>query len=146
MFQNPWEPLPRTGRLRRGEGKPRGAGKAAAIAGALLLFAGEAQAQAQAQAPALVLGQTLALAGAVGGLVLGAAAGIGRHGGLGLWPSFGIHLGFLCLLASTRFGSLEVVPLTLVLGAIAGVLPFVACFLAMRAALRRWRAPRPPAP
>src|SRR5512143_4352480 len=86
--------------------------------GAALLFV---EFDAHAQGHAVILGASLAAAAVLGGLVMGAIAGL--RGQLGLWPSFGVYLGLLCAVASTRFGSLEVLPLTLVLGAIAGVLP-----------------------
>jgi hypothetical protein len=100
----------------------------------------------RAQGHAVVLGESLAVAGALGGLTLGAIAGWIGANRLRLWPSFGIYLGIVCVVASTRFGSMEVVPLTLVFGAAAGVLPYAASYLIARGLVARLRHPqRPPA-
>ncbi len=106
----------------------------------LLLALSVAAADAHAQSTAVVLGQTLAMFGGAGGAVFGAIAGWRSAEPLRLGIAFLIYLGLLCVVASTWTGSLEIVPLTLVLGAAAGILPFGAVFLVMRGIVTRLRA------
>lgn len=106
----------------------------------LLLALAVAAADAHAQSTAVVLGQTLAMFGGAGGVVFGAIAGWRTAEPLRLGIAFLIYLGLLCAVASTWAGSLEIVPLTLVLGAAAGILPFGAGFLVVRGIVTRLRA------
>jgi len=90
-----------------------------------------------AQGNAIVVGQSLALAGGFGGICAGLlAAWLGPHQ-LRFWPSFGVYIGLLAVIASTWTGTMEVVPLTLALGSLVGLLPYAAgFFLASRAFTR----------
>jgi hypothetical protein len=97
-------------------------------------------ADAHAQSTVMVLGQSLALAGGMGGVVFGAIAGWRTAETLRMGLAFLIYLGLLCVVASTWSGSLEIVPLALVLGAVAGILPFAACFFMARRGVARLRA------
>lgn len=107
-----------------------------AVAAALLAAAPDAQAQGHAA----VLGLSLVLAGGVGGAIAGVlAAGLGPRP-LRFWPSFGIYLGLLSVAASTWAETLEIVPLVLVLGAFAGILPYAAGFHLARQVVTRLRA------
>ena len=106
----------------------------------VLLALAVAAADAHAQSTVVVLGQTLAMFGGAGGAVFGAIAGWRKAEPLRLGIAFLIYLGLLCAVASTWAGSLEIVPLTLVLGAAAGILPFAAGFLLMRGIVTRLRA------
>jgi hypothetical protein len=101
-----------------------------------------------AQGNALVLGQSLAIAGCVGGACAGSLAALFGPHRLRFWPSFGVYIGLLSVTASTWAGTMDIVPLTLVLGALAGLLPYAACFYLachaltrLRAAIQRHRAP-----
>lgn len=87
---------------------------------------------AAAQGVTLVVGQSLALGGLVGGLVAGCHAGWRASPARAIWPAFGIYLGLLSMVASTRAGDMGIVPLALVLGAAAGLLPFAAAYFAVR--------------
>lgn len=95
----------------------------------LWLFA----APARAETTLAEVGPPLALLGLAGGAAAGAIAGWRSHPRSAFWPGFGVYLGLLSVTASTRAGSLEVVPLTLVLGAGAGILPFALAWFALRA-------------
>jgi hypothetical protein len=95
---------------------------------------------AQAQGNAVVLGQSLALAGGVGGVCAGLVAGYLSPRPLRFWTSFGIYLGVLCMVASTWAQSMDIVPLTLVLGALFGLLPYGLCFFLVRRGLGWLRA------
>lgn len=97
----------------------------------------------------LVLGQTLAIAGCLGGTCAGLLAAWLGPRQLRFWPSFGVYVGILVVVASTWAGTMEIVPLTLVLGSLVGLLPYAACFFLarralvwLRAAVRRKRSPR----
>lgn len=105
----------------------------------VLLALAVAATDAHAQSAAIVLGQTLALSGGAGGVVFGAIAGWRRAEPLRLGIAFLIYLGLLCVVASTWAGSLEIVPLTIVLGAAAGILPFAAGFVVARGIVTRLR-------
>jgi hypothetical protein len=106
----------------------------------VLLALAVAAADAHAQSTVVVLGQTLAMLGGAGGAVFGAIAGWRTAEPLRVGVAFLIYLGLLCVVASTWAGSLEIVPLTLVLGAAAGILPFGAGFFALRGIVTRLRA------
>lgn len=90
---------------------------------------------AQAQDNAMVLGQSLALAGCLGGTFAGTVAAFLSPRPVRFWASFGVYLGALCVAASTWAGTMDIVPLALVLGAASGLLPYAACFLLARRAL-----------
>lgn len=111
----------------------RGRGPAAMVLTLTMLAAPAVHAQGNAR----VLAESIGIAGVLGGLVLGAAAALWTQSGLKFWPSFCIFLGALCLLASTRFGTLEVVPLTLALGALLGGVPFGLGFWAAKSVVGR---------
>ncbi|WP_418318991.1 hypothetical protein [Piscinibacter sakaiensis] len=98
--------------------------------------------EAWAQGTAVVLGQSLAWVGLLGGAVAGAVSGFLQARPAAFWPAFGIYLGLLAMLASTRAGSLEIVPLALVFGAVAGIVPFAAAWFGVRWCWRRWRSSR----
>lgn len=106
----------------------------------VLIALAVAAADAHAQSTVIVLGQTLAMLGGAGGAVFGAIAGWRAAEPLRLGIAFLIYLGLLCVVASTWAGSLEIVPLTLVFGAAAGILPFAAGFLVVRGIVTRLRA------
>lgn len=99
---------------------------------------------AAAQGVTLVVGQSLALGGLVGGLVAGCHAGWRASPPRAIWPAFGIYLGLLAMVASTRVGDMAIVPLALVLGAAAGILPFAAAYFAVRWCWGRVRDRRRP--
>ena len=111
---------------------------------ALALAAADARAEG-----ALVAGQFLAGLGLVGGAIGGGIAGWRRHDPTGFGISFLVYLGLVCVVASTWSGSFEIVPLTLVFGAVAGILPFAASFFSIRKLVtvlsRRLRSKPPPA-
>lgn len=98
-------------------------------------------ADARAQSSSMVLGQSLALLGLAGGLVAGGLAAF-KLTEVRFGNSFLVYLGVLCAAASTWVGSLDAVPLTLVLGAAAGVLPFATAFFGLRWCLVQLRARR----
>ncbi len=98
----------------------------------LLAALSVAAVDAHAQSTAIVLGQSLAIVGGASGLVFGSIAGWRTAEPLRLGIAFLIYLGLLCVVASTWAGSLEIVPLALVLGAVAGILPFAAGFFIAR--------------
>ncbi len=75
------------------------------------------------QSNAWVLGQILALLGLLGGVVAAVVAAFRYPQSLSFGTSFLVYLGVLCFVASTWVGSLDAVPLTLALGAGAGVWP-----------------------
>ncbi len=93
-----------------------------------VMLAGEAV----AQGTAAVVGQSLALAGLAGGVVAGAYAGYRHSPPRAFWPAFGIYLGLLAIVASTRSGDMAIVPLALALGGAAGLLPFAAAYFGVR--------------
>lgn len=105
----------------------------------LLLWAGPAHAAGR---PGILMG-TLALAGMIGGIGSGLSAGLSKHPPR-LLVSFAVYLGLLCATASTWVGTLDVVPLTLALGAAAGIVPFAAAHHAVRWLVRRLRKPGAP--
>jgi hypothetical protein len=86
--------------------------------------------------------EVLAIIGLAGGAVCGALAAWYRPGTIRFANAFLIYLGVLCAVASTWAESLEIVPLTLVFGSVAGILPFAAGFLALRRAVGHLRAHR----
>jgi len=86
---------------------------------------------------AIAVGQVLALAGLLFGVVTGALAGWRASPGFG--PAFGLYLGAVCMAASNWAGSLEIVPLALLAGAVWGIAPFAAAFLLLRRIVRRAR-------
>lgn len=89
---------------------------------------------------AIVLGQTLALLGAAGGVLAGLWAGWRPAGAVRFRSAFLVYLGLVSVAASTWSGSMEIVPLTLALGALVGIVPFGLGFVLCRAALQRARA------
>lgn len=128
---------------RDGAGPARGAAQGGPDARhAALLAAAFAATDAHAQSTAAVVGLSLALVACAGGALFGAIAGWKPPATLRFPTAFLIYLGLLTVAASTRAGSLEIVPLAIVLGAIAGVVPFAACFFAVRALVARLRAGR----
>ena len=94
------------------------------------------------QSNAWVLGQSLVLLGLLGGFVAGVVAALRAPQGLHFGTSFMIYLGVLCGVVSTWLGSLDAVPLTLVLGAAMGVLPYAGAFFGLRWCVNRWRTRR----
>ena len=108
------------------------------IATGLLLGAVASTAQAQ-PATVVAIGQTLALAGLGGGAIGGVWAGYRKAPVAAFWPAFGIYMLLLCAAASTRAGSFEIVPLALVLGAGAGIVPFAAAWFGLRFGVARLR-------
>lgn len=58
--------------------------------------------------------------------------GLEAAGTLRFQTAFLVYLGQLTVAASTRAGSLEIVPLAVVLGALAGIAPFAVCIFIMR--------------
>lgn len=92
-----------------------------------------------------VVAPLLALSGLAAGLVTGAVAGWKGLPARSFWPGFGIYLGLLALAASTRAGTLDVVPLALVFAAAGGIVPFASAWFALRAGMaalrRRWKTP-----
>ena len=107
------------------------------VVGAVLLAS-----PAHAQDVAMVLGQSLALLGLLGGLVAGVVAAWRQPKGLHFGTSFLVYLGVLCVVASTWIGSLDAVPLTLALGTAAGMLPYAGAFFGLRWCFAQWRARR----
>lgn len=67
------------------------------------------------------------------GFVTGAVAARRRDGAPGIGAAFGLYLGALAMLVSTRAGTLDAVPLTLVAATVIGGGPF---WLAYRMARR----------
>lgn len=94
---------------------------------------------AYAQSTAIVVGLSLALIACAGGALFGVIAGWKPQGALRLRTAFLLYLGLITVAASTRAGSLEIVPLAIVLGALAGIAPFAACFFVLRALTARLR-------
>jgi hypothetical protein len=106
---------------------------------------------ANAQDRIEVVGQFLAIAGLSGGALGGVIAGWRQGKPLVFWQAFLVYLGGMAMLASTRAGSMEILPLALVLGALVGIGPFAASFylarhLTQRACARWRRADRPAGP
>jgi hypothetical protein len=91
-----------------------------------------AAADVRAQGTTTVVAQFLVMAALFGGALSGAWAGIRGPKAIRLWPAFLVYLGLLSMVASTWAGSLEIVPLTLLFGAIAGIAPFAASFFLLR--------------
>jgi hypothetical protein len=87
-----------------------------------------------------VLGQSLALLGCAGGIAAGLYAGCREPRLVPFWSAFLVYLGVMSAVVATWAGSLEIVPLALVLGAAAGILPFAALFLLCRRLVRSARA------
>lgn len=106
---------------------------------------------AQAQTSAADVLPLLALIALAGGLVAGAVAGWRGQSAAAIGPAFGIWLGLLSLVVSTRAGTLEVVPLLLALAVASGIVPFAAAWFGARwlvghAQRRRRGRPGTPAP
>jgi hypothetical protein len=80
----------------------------------------------------LELLQTLALSGAIGGVIGGAVAGFRADGPLRFVTAFLVYLGLLAAVATTMLQSMDALPLTLVYGAAAGIVPFGAAFFLVR--------------
>ncbi len=95
--------------------------------------------EAFAQDTAVVVGQALALAALAGGAIAGALAGYRNSPPKTFWPAFGIFVGVIAVAASTRAESMAIVPLALVVGGVAGVVPFAVAFFAVRWCWRRIR-------
>ena len=91
-----------------------------------------AAADVQAQTTAAIIGQFLAAVALFGGALCGAWAGCREQKAISFWLAFAVYLGLLSVVASTWSGSLEIVPLVLLFGAFAGIVPFAASFLLVR--------------
>jgi hypothetical protein len=95
--------------------------------------------EARAGGGGLLAAQFLAVVGLAGGSVAGTVAGIRWPQPVGFGAAFLVYLGLLCVVASTWSGSLDIVPLTLALGAGTGILRFAASFFAVRHVVKRLR-------
>lgn len=89
---------------------------------------------------------SLAALALVAGAVAGVVAGFRPDRVPGFGTPFGIYLGLLAMAASTWAQSMDILPLTLVYGAITGVLPFAATFWGLRKFVGRVRSRRVPTP
>lgn len=89
---------------------------------------------------------SLAALALVAGAVAGVAAGFRPDKLPGFGVAFGIYLGLLAMAASTWAQSMDILPLTLVYGAITGALPFAATFWGLRKFVGRVRSRRGPMP
>ncbi|MBX9610723.1 MAG: hypothetical protein K2X51_03770 [Burkholderiales bacterium] len=82
---------------------------------------------------------SLAALALVAGAVAGVAAGFRPDRVPGFGVAFGIYLGLLAMAASTWAQSMDILPLTLVYGAVTGALPFAATFWGLRRLVVRYR-------
>jgi len=89
---------------------------------------------------------SLAALALVAGAVAGVAAGFRPDKVAGFGTPFGIYLGLLAMTASTWAQSMDILPLTLVYGAVTGVLPFAATFWGARKFVAQYRSSRCPTP
>jgi len=83
---------------------------------------------------------SLAALALVAGAVAGVAAGFRPDRVPGFGTPFGIYLGLLAMAASTWAQSMDILPLTLVYGAITGALPFAATFWGARKFVAQYRS------
>ncbi len=81
----------------------------------------------------------VAAAALAGGLVGGIAAGLKAPGAVRFAMAFLVWLGLLVVCASTYAQSMDIVPLTLLLGGAVGLLPFAAGFFMGRRGVQAWR-------
>ncbi len=87
---------------------------------------------------------SLAALALVAGAVAGVAAGFRPDKVAGFGVAFGIYLGLLAMTASTWAQSMDILPLTLVYGAVTGALPFAATFWGARKFVAQYRSRRGP--